>query len=109
MRHVRDVYTDGGIFRQPSVALEQRHGVKAFSLRKSDALFAWLDQLEVGMIGEHRVAVEAAYPASGTIGANPKSLSRSADPVTAQFESTTLSRREHVAPRLIVRPGTNGG
>ncbi len=50
------------LVRQPTVALEQRYGVKVFSLRKWDALFAWLDQLEAGMTGEHRVAVAAVYP-----------------------------------------------
>jgi hypothetical protein len=37
------------LVRQPTVALEQRYGVKVFSLRNWDVLLAWLDDLEAGM------------------------------------------------------------
>ena len=37
------------LVRQPTVALEQRYGVKVFSLRTWDALFTWLDEVEAGM------------------------------------------------------------
>jgi hypothetical protein len=50
------------LVRQPTVALEQRFGVKVFSLRNWDALFTWLDELEAGMTDEHRVALAAVYP-----------------------------------------------
>ena len=43
------------------MALEQRYGVKVFSLRNWDALLAWLDDLEAGMTEEHRSAVAAVY------------------------------------------------
>jgi len=50
------------LLRQPTVALEQRYGVKVFSLRKWDALFSWLDELEAGMTSEHKAALAAVYP-----------------------------------------------
>jgi hypothetical protein len=50
------------LVRQPTVALEQRYGVKVFSLRKWDALFTWLDELEAGMTSEHKAALAAVYP-----------------------------------------------
>lgn len=50
------------LVRQPTVALEQRYGVKVFSLRKWDALFTWLDELETGMTREHKAALAAVYP-----------------------------------------------
>jgi hypothetical protein len=50
------------LVRQPTVKLEQRYGVKVFSLRNGDALLAWLDQLETGITDEHRDAIAAAYP-----------------------------------------------
>jgi len=50
------------LVRQPTVALEQRYGVKVFSLRNWDALFTWLDQLEAGITDEQRAALAAVYP-----------------------------------------------
>ena len=47
--------------RQPTVALEERYGVKVFSRRSWNALLAWLDELEAGMSAEHRTAVAAVY------------------------------------------------
>lgn len=49
------------LVRQPTVTLEQRYGVKVFSLRNWDALLAWLNNLEAGMTEEHRSAVAAVY------------------------------------------------
>lgn len=50
------------LVRQPSVALEHRYGVKVFSLRNWDELYAWLDQLEAGLSEEHRATLAAVYP-----------------------------------------------
>ena len=50
------------LVRQPTVRLEQRYGVRVFSVSNWEALLAWLDQLEAGMTREHQEAVAAAYP-----------------------------------------------
>jgi hypothetical protein len=50
------------LVRQPTVSLEQRYGVKVFSLRNWDALFAWLDQLAASISDGHRAALAAVYP-----------------------------------------------
>lgn len=50
------------LVRQPSVGLEQRYGIKVFSLNNWDDLFEWLDDLEAGMSDEHKAGVAAAYP-----------------------------------------------
>jgi hypothetical protein len=49
------------LVRQPTVALEQRYGVRVFSRRTLDALLAWLDELEASVSAEHRAAVAAVY------------------------------------------------
>lgn len=49
------------LVRRPTVALEERYGVKVFSRRNWDALLAWLDALEASMSAEHRAAVAAVY------------------------------------------------
>ena len=50
------------VVRQPSVGLEQRYGVKVFSLNNWDALLGWLNDLEASMTEEHKVGITAAYP-----------------------------------------------
>jgi hypothetical protein len=50
------------LVRQPTVALEQRYGVKVFSLNNWDALLGWLNDLETRMTDEHRAGIAAAYP-----------------------------------------------
>lgn len=50
------------LVRQPTVGLEQRYGVKVFSLNNWDALLVWLNDLETGMTEEHRIGIAAAYP-----------------------------------------------
>lgn len=47
---------------RPTVGIEQRYGVKVFSLSNWDALLAWLDNLESTMNDEHAKGVAAAYP-----------------------------------------------
>lgn len=49
---------------RPTVGIEQRYGVKVFSLSSWDALLAWLDGLEAEMSDNHRRGVAAAYPGS---------------------------------------------
>lgn len=49
---------------RPTVGIEQRYGVKVFSLSSWDALLAWLDDLEAEMSDNHREGVAAAYPGS---------------------------------------------
>lgn len=50
------------LVRQPGVGLEQRYGVKVFSLNNHEEFLTWLDELERGMSVEHRAGVAAAYP-----------------------------------------------
>lgn len=50
------------LVQQPTIALEQRYGVKVFSLNNWDDLLAWLDGIEAGMSDEHKAGVVAAYP-----------------------------------------------
>jgi len=50
------------LVRQPTVGLEQRYGVKVFSLNNWDDLLAWLDGLQADMSDEHKAGVAAAYP-----------------------------------------------
>ncbi len=47
---------------KPTVNLQERYGVKVFSLSSWDALLEWLDSLEAGMSEEHKAGVVAAYP-----------------------------------------------
>lgn len=49
------------LVQQPTIALEQRYGVKIFSLNNWDYLLAWLDDIEAGMSDEHKAGVVAAY------------------------------------------------
>ncbi len=51
-----------GLVCMPTVNLQKRYGVEAFSLRSWDALLDWLDSLEAGMREEHKAGVAAAYP-----------------------------------------------
>ena len=44
------------------VGLEERCGVKVFSLNNWDELFTWLDTIEAGMTEEHKAGLLAAYP-----------------------------------------------
>ena len=46
----------------PSINLEQRYGVRVFSLNRLGYFFAWLDEVENEMSEEHRAAIAAAYP-----------------------------------------------
>ncbi len=46
----------------PHVGLEDRYGVKVFSLNNWEEFLAWVDALEAGMSQEHRAGLEAAYP-----------------------------------------------
>jgi hypothetical protein len=50
------------LVRQPTVGLEQRFGVKVFSLNNWDDFAAWLDSLVAGMSDDHKAGVVAAYP-----------------------------------------------
>lgn len=50
------------LVKQPTVGLEQRYGVRVFSLNNWDELLVWLDGLEAGMSDEHKAGVGAAYP-----------------------------------------------
>lgn len=50
------------LMADPHVNLENRYGVRVFSLNNWDQLFAWLDTLEAGMTEEHRAGLSAAYP-----------------------------------------------
>jgi hypothetical protein len=50
------------LVRQPTVDLENRYGVRVFSLNNQDAFLAWLDDLEDGMSQQHKEGVAAAYP-----------------------------------------------
>jgi hypothetical protein len=54
--------TMASLMADPHVDLENRYGVKVFSLNNWDQFFAWLDTLETGMTQEHRVGLSAAYP-----------------------------------------------
>jgi|WetSurMetagenome_2_1015567.scaffolds.fasta_scaffold00073_21 hypothetical protein len=47
---------------KPTVGLEQRYGVKVFSLNNWDELLEWLNELEANMSDEHKAGVSAAYP-----------------------------------------------
>ncbi|MGF6527649.1 hypothetical protein [Variovorax sp. PvP013] len=49
---------------RPGIRLEQRYGVKVFSLSSWDRLITWLNELEAGMSAEHRAGIEAAYPSA---------------------------------------------
>lgn len=46
----------------PHVDLENKYGVKVFSLNNWDQFLNWLDALEAGMTQEHRAGLAAAYP-----------------------------------------------
>jgi hypothetical protein len=46
----------------PRIALENRYGVKVFSLNNWDDFLVWMDALENGMTQEHRSGLAAAYP-----------------------------------------------
>jgi len=46
----------------PHIGLENRYGVKVFSLNKWDQFLAWLDALETKMTQKHRAGLAAAYP-----------------------------------------------
>lgn len=46
---------------KPTVGLEQRYGVKVFSLNNWDELLDWLANLEANMSDEHKAGVAAAY------------------------------------------------
>jgi hypothetical protein len=50
------------LVRKPTVGLEQRYGVKVFSLTNWAELLAWLGDLEASMSAEHKAGVAAAYP-----------------------------------------------
>lgn len=47
---------------RPTVGIEQRYGVRVFSLSNWDALLTWLDRLETDMSEDQRRGVAAAYP-----------------------------------------------
>jgi len=49
------------LVRQPTVGMEQRYGVKVFSLNNLDEFLAWLDGLERDMSDELKAGVRAAY------------------------------------------------
>lgn len=49
---------------RPSVNLEERYGLKVFSLSSWDKLLAWLEDLVGSMSAEHSRGVDAAYPES---------------------------------------------
>jgi hypothetical protein len=44
------------------VGLEDKYGVRVFSLTNWDELLAWLDSLEAEMTEEHKTALSAVYP-----------------------------------------------
>lgn len=46
----------------PHVGLEQKYGVKVFSLNTWDQLNAWFDEVESGISDEHKTGLAAAYP-----------------------------------------------
>lgn len=50
------------IIADPRVGLENRYGLKVFSLNNWDQFLAWLDTLEANMTTEHRVGLSEAYP-----------------------------------------------
>lgn len=50
------------LVRQPTVRLEDRYGIRVFSLNNWDKLLDWLDELEAGMTDEHKQGVARAYP-----------------------------------------------
>ena len=50
------------IVADPHVALENKFGVKVFSLNNWDDFLAWLDFLEAGITSEHRAGLASAYP-----------------------------------------------
>jgi hypothetical protein len=47
---------------RPTVGIEQRYGLRVFSLSNWDTLLTWLDRLETEMSEDHRRGVAAAYP-----------------------------------------------
>jgi len=49
------------LVRQPTVGIEERYGIKVFSLTNWSELLAWLDSLEANMSAEHAAGVTAAY------------------------------------------------
>lgn len=50
------------LMQQPTIRLDQRYGVKVFSLNNWNELLEWLDNLEANMSAEHKAGVIAAYP-----------------------------------------------
>lgn len=50
------------IVRQPGVDLENRHGVRVFSLHNLPEFYEWIDALVAGMSDDHRTGIQAAYP-----------------------------------------------
>jgi len=46
----------------PKVNLENRYGVKVFSLNNWNQFLTWLDEMEAAMTQEHRAGLAAAYP-----------------------------------------------
>lgn len=50
------------LVRQPTVGLEQRFGVKVFSLNNLHEFLDWLDGLEHDISDEHKAGIAAAYP-----------------------------------------------
>lgn len=50
------------IVRQPAVGLENRYGVKVFSLNNWPEFLEWLEGLEQGITHAHRAGLAAAYP-----------------------------------------------
>ena len=50
------------IVRQSTVGLEQRYGVKVFSLNNWPEFLEWLEGLEQIITPEHRAGLAAAYP-----------------------------------------------
>ena len=50
------------IVRQPAVGLENRYGLKVFSLNNWPESLEWLEGLEQGITPAHRAGLAAAYP-----------------------------------------------
>ncbi len=50
------------LLRQPTVDLQDRYGVRVFSLNNQVEFLEWLDELERDMSDEHKGGIEAAYP-----------------------------------------------
>jgi hypothetical protein len=46
----------------PRLSIEQRYGVRIFSLANWDQFLDWLDRLKTGMSEEHVAGLKAAYP-----------------------------------------------